>query len=239
MAVDVSGSMRWLIDTVVDGISGINAVLNNEDLVSVLDFAETQRTIFGYLKRARVDWDNVRDTLRTDAHRSNCGAQTALWDVIGYVLDTTPHNRKYSVYKPEIVIFTDGHDNCSTKHSIYSIQEAIRHPGISHVHITIIDASQGGNPQLRWICGETEHCSYVPVQAFEEVVARAFVEVTAAGTKRLTISIDLSGDTMNALASTFNQLAIEPAALPSTEDGETNGGRERGRGRGGRGRGSG
>lgn len=36
MAVDVSGSMRWLIDTVVDGISGINAVLDNEDLVSVM-----------------------------------------------------------------------------------------------------------------------------------------------------------------------------------------------------------
>lgn len=142
------------------------------------------------------------------------------------------------MYKPEIVIFTDGHDNCSTKHSICSIQEAIRHPGISHLHITIIDASQGGNLQLRWICGETEHCSYVPVQASEEAVARAFVEVTAAVTKRLTISIDLSGDTMNTLASTFNQLAIELAALPSTEDGETNGGRERGRGRGGRGRGS-
>lgn len=36
MAVDVSGSMRWLIDTVVNGISGINAVLDNEDLVSVM-----------------------------------------------------------------------------------------------------------------------------------------------------------------------------------------------------------
>ena len=36
MAVDVSGSMGWLIETVVDGISGINAVLDNEDLVSVM-----------------------------------------------------------------------------------------------------------------------------------------------------------------------------------------------------------
>lgn len=79
MAVDVSDSMRWLIDTVVDGISGINAVLNNEDLVSVIGFAETQRAIFGYLKRSRVDWDNLRDTLRIDVHRSNHGAQTVLW----------------------------------------------------------------------------------------------------------------------------------------------------------------
>ncbi|KFY28182.1 hypothetical protein V493_03060, partial [Pseudogymnoascus sp. VKM F-4281 (FW-2241)] len=247
IGVDVSGSMVKLINAVIQGISKINAILDDQDLVCVIDFAEEQRTVFPYLKRSKVNWDDLSNTLKTDLHSSNRGVLTALWDTIGYILDTTPRDKKYSEYKPEIIVFTDGHDNCSIKYTRETIEEAVRHPGIPHVHITIIDASKNGNSELRKICDDIDHCSYVPVKASGEAIERAFVEVVAAVTKRLTISVSAPNDIIGALTTTLANMVVgSKPLLPATLDddgigssgGEGSGGRGRGgKGRGGKGRG--
>ncbi|KAL2758737.1 hypothetical protein ACRALDRAFT_1061855 [Sodiomyces alcalophilus JCM 7366] len=242
IGVDVSYSMEDLIDGVINGIGGINSALNDKDLVSVVDFAMYQKTIFPYLKRWKVNWDDLGDRLRSDLRNGSRGDGTALWDAIGYILETTPRNAKFKEYKPELIIFTDGEDNSSVKHSQSSIREALRNPGIAHVHITVIDAYPRSNYALREICGEAEHCSYVRVHASKKAIERAFVDVIAAVHRRLTVSVQGSSNSIDALTSSLNRLGIGPRmSLAAVDGGNTESGdeaRSRGRGRG-RGRGQG
>ena len=188
------------------------------------------QTIFQYLERPSVDWTSLKKRLKTDVAQSNRGTCTALWDAIGNILKTTPRDAKYRPYKPELIIFTVGEDNCSEEHNRNSIQEALKHPGIPHVHITIIDASDGGNAELKAICAPIQHCSFVQVEASHEAIQRAFMDVFRAITRRLTVTVE-SIDVTDALTTSFNQLRIEPEMLSLAINGGNRGGNRGGRGR--------
>lgn len=215
IGVDVSGSMVSLINAVIRGIEKINSVLEDGDLVSIVDFAEEIRTIFPYLSPRKVDWTDLKDKLKGHVRQSDRGVCTALWDAIGHIIDTTPRDTKYRQYRPELVIFTDGHDNFSKKYNRQTIQDALGSPRIAHVHITIIDASEGGNHELKAICAPIEHCTFAQVEASQEAVQRAFVDVMTAISRRLTITVE-SNDPISSLIAPFNRLfQTEPFNTPS------------------------
>jgi hypothetical protein len=174
----------------------------------------------------------LEKTLKDHLTEWERGEGTALWDAIGHIVQTTPHNKKYSNYKPELVIFTDGEDNSSTKFNLKNIKKLLKNPGIPHVHVTIIDASKHGNAPLKAICSPIDHCSYVPVEASHEAIQRAFIKVKTDITSRLSITIELNNDT-DLITVSLNKLKTGPLAVPPTiNEGNSRGGRRRGRGRG-------
>ncbi|KAK6341990.1 hypothetical protein TWF730_001471 [Orbilia blumenaviensis] len=228
LGVDVSSSMTYLINAVIGGIEGVNSVLHDGDLVSVRSFAASVQTIFPYINREKVDWTRLRDNLQgLVAGRIERRDGTALWDAIVQIVQQTPRNKEFQSYKPEIVIFTDGQENSSRNNTFADVQACLEKPGIPHVHITIIDASYGGNPQLRDVCAQILHCSYVQVEASQEAIQRAFQSTVTNITTRLELSLGVSGTSI--IEEALRQVRISPGALPSIVIEETRGESSRGR----------
>ncbi|KAF3147279.1 hypothetical protein TWF569_000161 [Orbilia oligospora] len=228
LGVDVSSSMTHLINAVIGGIEGVNSVLSDGDLVSVRSFAASVQTLFPYINREKVDWTRLRDNLQgLVTGRIERRDGTALWDAIVQIVQQTPRNKEFQSYKPEIVIFTDGQENRSQNNTFADVQTCLEKPGIPHVHITIIDASHGGNPQLRDVCARIQHCSYVQVEASQEAIQRAFQSTVTNINTRLELSLGVSGTSI--IEDALRQVRISPGALPSIIVEETRGESSRGR----------
>ncbi|RVD86098.1 uncharacterized protein DFL_004392 [Arthrobotrys flagrans] len=228
LGVDVSSSMRRHIDTVIGGIEDINTVLNDEDLISVRSFAFAVQTIFPYKDREKVNWGRLGNDLR-DLVTGRTPRQdgTALWDAIVQIIQQTPRNKEFQCYKPEIIIFTDGEENRSQNNTFAEVQACLEKPGIAHVHITIIDASPRGNPQLKDVCDQIQHCSYMRVDACQEAIQRAFKTTVTEITARLEVPLRIH-DTAS-LGKALSELTFDAGAYPSIMVEETRGESSRGR----------
>eukprot|EP01039_Chlorochromonas_danica_P007225 gene7225-7991_t len=139
---DVSGSMSGSkIDASLQGLNVLyEEVFQPTDLLGVVTFANEVKVLHRPMIVDKIDRDRDSRSIRAEI-----GGGTALYDAIGQVIQgiikdrQDPKHRvlhKQAVY--ELVIITDGEDNCSTRYTLDQIAALVAEPGIPHFHLTIL-----------------------------------------------------------------------------------------------------
>lgn len=218
--IDVSGSMDHTdgekctrLEAAMTGMQGVFvAVLEDTDRAELITFSSSCHKHFGLLLKRKIDMKRALRGVK-ECDRS-C---TAFYDAIKYAIETAPRDAKFKSLQRELVVLTDGEDNCSET-SFDEVCKMVAHPGLARFHLVVIGVGLSGptKQRVQWMC-QPEHCTFLDVRAKPSQIAAAFKRTQGEIVKRREVHVRAWAEGPS--ASSANVTKVVAGAMESVSSG--------------------
>jgi hypothetical protein len=189
VVLDVSGSMagggrlKKALDCVNDLV--LREVCADTDHFSLVAFANDVHTVTSRRPKYAVKWPKVADIAT-----SLCGGGTRLWDAVLQAMDDLKDMPRAKDVHVDLVVFTDGEDNCSQPGALQMLETQIAKPGIANFHVLFLACCGAQTADMKRLASGKKHVRIIEEASNSpDAISQAFGRATRLLIERKTTTI--------------------------------------------------
>jgi uncharacterized protein YegL len=188
VVLDVSGSMaggrlKKALDCVNDLI--LKEVCEDTDHFSLVAFANDVHTVTSRRPKYAVKWPKVAEIAT-----SLCGGRTRLWDAVLQAMDDLKDMPRAKDVHVDLVVFTDGEDNCSQPGALQALETQIAKPGIANFHAIFLACCGAQTADMKRLASGKKHVRIIEEASNSpDAITKAFGRATRLLIERKTTTI--------------------------------------------------
>jgi uncharacterized protein YegL len=188
VVLDVSGSMaggrlKKALDCVNDLV--LKGVCADTDHFSLVAFANDVHTVTSRRPKYAVKWPKVAEIAT-----SLCGGGTRLWDAVLQAMDDLKDMPRAEDVHVDLVVFTDGEDNCSRPGALQALETQIAKPGIANFHAIFLACCGAQTADMKRLASGKKHVRIIEEASNSpDAITKAFGRATRLLIERKTTTV--------------------------------------------------
>ena len=188
VVLDVSGSMaggrlKKALDCVNDLV--LREVCADTDHFSLVAFANDVHTVTTRRPKYAVKWPKVAEMAT-----SLCSGGTRLWDAVLQAMDDLKDMPRAKDVHVDLVVFTDGEDNCSQPGALQALETQIAKPGIANFHAIFLACCGAQTADMKRLASGKKHVRIIEEASNSpDAITKAFGRATRLLIERKTTTI--------------------------------------------------